>query len=174
MLKSQRIQKEKRMFVFIKKWSLVNVEICLIFEGFCLCCLWYWHSRTHCCPWTDYCDSVLFTVYIQACTICVSQGACLVCSILESEWQLSSIQDEQLNNKDTGVRQKPIRFAQGGLYLLSKESEVLSVLGPRFTWTVTWSCVIIKHAGKHAGIGIISMGYISETESLLTVSLLHV
>jgi len=35
-----------------------------------------------------------------------------------------------LNNKDIGVKQKPIWFVEGGLYLLSKELEVLSVIQP--------------------------------------------
>lgn len=45
---------------------------------------------------------------------------------------------------------------------------------PGLTWTVTWFCVIIKHAGEHAGVGIISMDYIGETESPFIVSLFHV
>lgn len=73
--------------------------------------------------------SCLPSIFRHVLSACLLRN-CLICSRLESGWQLSSIQNEQLNNKNTSVKQKPIWFAQGGLYLLSKESEVLSVLGP--------------------------------------------
>lgn len=158
------------MLEFIKKWSLVNAEMAHIFGGFCLCCLRYLHSRARSCPWTDYSDCVFFTYWIQTCIIqmllkelfSLLQTRVWMAAKQCTEWATEQQEHRCKTETNLVCTRRPVSPTKS-----IRSTECPLAPWPGFTWTVTWSCIIIKHTGEHAGVGIISMGYMGETESLL-------
>lgn len=153
MLKSQRIQGEYRMSVFIKKWSSSNAEMGHIFGGFVCVFLTLslqgpllflnrllWHG--HVC----FLYPVMYRCLLRSCIvssrICMAAEQCTERTVEQGHWC----------KQETSL----VQFGVGS-------TECSWAMQSGLTWTVTSSCVIIECAGEHTRIGINSVSYIGET-----------